>query len=111
VLSLTVVGFATAFELVVLAWSASRRGAGEAVIAAVTGSFAYNATMTLGAAALVRPLAVGDASRLHLPAVVMVGVLGAVLALGWVTGRLGRAAGGALIACYPAFVAVAVLVR
>ncbi|MDQ2728995.1 MAG: sodium:calcium antiporter [Actinomycetota bacterium] len=50
VVSLTIVGFATAFELVVLAWSASRRGAAETVIAAVVGSFAYNATMTLGAA-------------------------------------------------------------
>jgi cation:H+ antiporter len=48
-----VVGFATAFELVVLAWSAARRGATEAVVAAVVGSYAYNATMTLGASALV----------------------------------------------------------
>lgn len=55
-LSLTVVGFATAFELVVLAWSAARRGISEAVVAAVVGSFAYNATMTLGTAAVVRPL-------------------------------------------------------
>lgn len=30
-----------------LAWSATRRGMSEAVIAAVVGSFAYNATMTL----------------------------------------------------------------
>jgi cation:H+ antiporter len=110
VLSLTVVGFATAFELVALAWSASRRGAGEAVIAAVTGSFAYNATMTLGAAALVRPLAIGDAGRLHLPAVVMVCALGAALILG-MPGRLGRIAGGVLICCYPGFVALVVFVR
>jgi cation:H+ antiporter len=53
-LSLTLVGFATAFELVVLAIAASRRGATEVVVAAVVGSFAYNATMTLGAAALAR---------------------------------------------------------
>jgi cation:H+ antiporter len=33
-LGLTLVGFATAFELVALAWSASRRGATEAVVAA-----------------------------------------------------------------------------
>lgn len=50
-LSLTVVGFATAFELVVLAWSAARRGISDAVVAAVVGIVAYNATMTLGVAA------------------------------------------------------------
>src|SRR5205807_7431818 len=50
--SLTIVGFATGFELVVLAWSASRRGISEAVVAGVVGSYAYNATMTLGAAAV-----------------------------------------------------------
>jgi cation:H+ antiporter len=37
-MSLTIVGFATAFELVVLAWSAERRGIGEAVVAGVVGS-------------------------------------------------------------------------
>ena len=33
-----------------LAWSSARRGISDAVVAAVIGSFAYNATMTLGAA-------------------------------------------------------------
>jgi hypothetical protein len=46
------VGFATAFELVVLAWSASRRGITDAVVAGVVGSFAYNLTMSLGAGAV-----------------------------------------------------------
>jgi cation:H+ antiporter len=108
---LTILGFATAFELVVLAWSTSRRGASEAAIAAVVGSFAYNATMTLGAAALVRPLAVSDAGRLHLPGVIMLGSLALVLALGWRRGSLGRGAAVSLLACYPVFVVVALLVR
>jgi len=38
---LTIVGFATGFELVALAWSASRRGASEIVVAGVVGSFSY----------------------------------------------------------------------
>lgn len=38
-LGLTIVGFATGFELVVLAWSASRRAMSEAVVAGVVGSF------------------------------------------------------------------------
>jgi cation:H+ antiporter len=103
-LSLTLVGFVTAFELVVLAWSASRRGASETVIAAIVGSFAYNATMTLGAAALVRPLDVVDASRLHGPALVMLISLALVLAIGASRGALNRAHGLGLLALYPAFV-------
>ncbi len=82
-LGLTLVGFATAFELVALAWSASRRGATEAVVAAVIGSYAYNATMTLGASALARPLRITRPSQLHLPFAAMIAALVAVLALAW----------------------------
>jgi cation:H+ antiporter len=108
-LALTVVGFVTAFELVVLAWSASRRGAGEAVVAAVVGSFAYNATMTLGAAALVRPLAVVDAGRLRVPAVLMLAALVLVVALALRRRALTRPDGVVLLALYPAFVLYVVL--
>ncbi len=108
-LALTVVGFATAFELVVLAWSAARRGATEAVVAGVVGSFAYNATMTLGAGALAGPLRLVDGGRLHGPWVAMVALLGIVTALGWRAGRLDRRAGLACLALYPPFVAVALL--
>jgi cation:H+ antiporter len=38
--SLTIVGFVTGFELVVLAWSAARRGISDAVVAGVVGSYA-----------------------------------------------------------------------
>ncbi|MCZ7528674.1 MAG: sodium:calcium antiporter, partial [Acidimicrobiia bacterium] len=62
VLGLTVVGFATAFELVALAFSSARRGITPAVVAAVVGSYTYNATMTLGAGALARPLQITDAA-------------------------------------------------
>ena len=106
-LGLTVVGFATAFELVVLAWSSARRGITEAVVAAVVGSYAYNATMTLGAGALARPLELLDASSLHLPWLAMLAALVAVLALS-VGGRVDRHRGLALLALYPVFV-VAVL--
>lgn len=103
-LSLTVVGFVTAFELVVLAWSASRRGASEAVVAAVVGSFTYNATMSLGVAALVRPLTVAGQVRLRAPLVIMIGALALVCALAIPRGRLGRGAGAFLLALYPVFV-------
>lgn len=103
-LGLTLVGFATAFELVVLAWSSARRGISEAVVAAVVGSFAYNSTMTLGAGALARPLELVDAMSLHLPWVLMLAALLAVLVAGW-TGQITRPAGVILLVCYPAFVA------
>ena len=108
-LSLTLVGLATTLELVVLAWSSARRGISEAVIAAVVGSFAYNSTMSLGAAALARPLTISDASLLRGPLVVMVAALAAVIALGVPRGRLSRAGGVALLAMYPLFVAYVAL--
>jgi cation:H+ antiporter len=105
-LGLTVVGFATAFELVVLAVAAARRGMTETVLASVVGSFAYNATMTLGAGALARPLRVLAADQLHLPLLAMLGALVVVLALALPTGRLTRSAGALLLAAYPIFVAL-----
>lgn len=92
-LGLIVVGFATAFELVVLAWSSSRRGIISAVVAGVVGSFTYNATMTLGAGALARPLRVENAAQLHAPWLMMVAALIVVVALAWYGQRLSRRAG------------------
>jgi cation:H+ antiporter len=105
-LGLSLVGFATAFELVVLAWSTARRGASEGAVAAVVGSFAYNVTMTLGAGALARPLSIGNASALHLPWLFMLGALALVLALSVKRGELGRAAGVVLLVAYAGFLAV-----
>ena len=107
--SLTVVGFATGFELVVLAWSSARRGISEAVVAGVVGSFAYNATMTLGAAAVVKPLRVSDAPLLHPSMIAMVGALAIVLLRALPHRQLRRRDGWLLLALYPAFVAVALM--
>ena len=103
-LGLTLVGFATAFELVVLAWSASRRGASEAVVAGVVGSFAYNVTMTLGAAAIARPLQILNVTSLHTPLLLMLASLVLVLVLAVPSGSLPRLAGGILLAAYPVVV-------
>jgi len=110
-LGLTVVGFATGFELVVLAWSAARRGASETVIAGVVGSFAYNVTMTLGAGALARPLALKDASTLHLPLVLMLVALGLVILLASWRRQLNRVAGVLLISSYAVFTVLVLLVH
>jgi cation:H+ antiporter len=80
------------------------------VVAAVVGSFAYNATMSLGAAALVRPLSIDDADLLHGPLVMMLAALVVVVVLAVPRARLDRAAALVLLAAYPVFVAY-VLVR
>jgi cation:H+ antiporter len=75
------------------------------VVAAVLGSVAYNATMTLGAAALARPLGITAASSLHLPLVLMLVAIAALVGLGR-HGPLRRGAGAGLVAGYAAFVIV-----
>jgi cation:H+ antiporter len=109
-LGLTLVGFATAFELVVLAWSTARRDISEAVVAGVVGSFAYNCTMTLGAGALARPLHIVDAAQLHGPWIAMLGSLALVLILAAPTKGLRRRSGVVLLVAYP-FVVGLVLIR
>ena len=107
-LGLIVVGFATAFELVVLAWSSARRGITAAVVAGVIGSFTYNVTMTLGAGALARPLRIEDPGALRGPWLGMLAALALVVALAWRSQKLERRAGWLLLFLYPVFV-VAVL--
>jgi len=108
-LSLTIVGFATGFELVVLAWSSARRGISEAIVAGVVGSYAYNATMTLGAAALIKPLQIKDPAPLRLPMLAMLITLTAVLAMASRGRVLRRRHGFMLLAAYPLFIAVALV--
>jgi cation:H+ antiporter len=108
-LGLTVVGFATAFELVVLARSASRHGVTDAVIAGVVGSYAYNMTMSLGVGALVSPIRIADSSLLHLPLLVMLALLAGVIVLGRRRGHLDRRDAVLLFAGYPVFVLATLL--
>lgn len=110
-LGLTLVGFATGFELVVLAWSTARRGASEAAIAAVVGSFAYNTTMTLGAAAVIHPLVLYQAVQMRMPFVLMIASLGLVVALAVTRRELGRYSGATLLISYGLFVCYVLLRR
>lgn len=100
-LGLTIVGFATAFELVVLAWSSARHDVSEAVVAGVVGSFTYNVTMTLGAGAIARPLHIVHADQLHGPWIAMVASLALVIVLAVPKRALTRPAGITLLVCYP----------
>jgi len=108
-LGLTVVGFATAFELVVLAWSASRRGITDAVVAGVVGSYAYNLTMSLGAGALIAPIAIADARYIRVPYIAMVLLLVLVLTLSTRDQTLRRVHGPILLLGYAAFTATALM--
>ena len=97
---LTVLALATTAELFALVLAAARHGVEEVAVAAVVGSAAYNATLTLGAAALVTDLP-GDGA---LPSAVLAAVLPLVVVAAGAGGRLGRPAGAGLLAAYVLFV-------
>ena len=99
---LTLLALATTAELFALAWAAMRRGVTEIAVAGVIGSAAYNATASLGVAALVRPLVVGG---ILAPAIVAAILPIALLAL-TPGGRLTRQAGAGLVIGYAVWVAV-----
>ena len=97
---LTALALATTAELFAIVLAAARRGVEEVAVAAVVGSAAYNATATLGAAALVTDLpASGITGAAVLAAVLPLGVVAAAR-----RGTLGRAAGAGLTLTYPLFV-------
>jgi cation:H+ antiporter len=97
---LTVLALATTAELFALVLTAMRHDVPEVAVAGVVGSAAYNATATLGAAAVAAPLVVDDVLAAAVGAAVLPLV---VLALS-PGGRLGRAAGAALCAGYATYV-------
>ena len=104
---LTLLALATSAEMLALVWSAHRRGIGEVALAGVLGALAYNATVSLGVAGLVRPLALGDGPALIAVAAVVVATMAAV-ALAY-RRRIGRLVGAALVFAYA--LAVALLLR
>ena len=95
---LTVLGLVTTAELFAIVLAAARRGVQEVAVAAVVGSAAYNATATLGAAALA-----GQLPATGLDAACLAAVLPLALVALSRTGRLGRPAGALLIATYLVF--------
>lgn len=99
---LTLVALATTAELLALVWAAARHHVTEVALAGVVGSAAYNATVTLGAAALIAPSRAATGATTA--AFVSAGLL-AALAL-WPRPRLPRVAGAALVAGYLAYVVI-----
>jgi cation:H+ antiporter len=101
-IGLTVLALATSAEMLALVWSARRRGVPEIALAGTLGAIAYNATVSLGVAAVVRPLDVGDQT-----AVVVVSTLVIVATVGLAAhrGPVRRWTGVGLIAIYAVTVA------
>lgn len=97
---LTILALATTAELFALVLTAVRHAVPEIAVAGVVGSAAYNATATLGAAAVARPLAVEGVLTSAVAAAVLPLV---VLALA-PRGRMGRPAGVLLCAGYATYV-------
>jgi cation:H+ antiporter len=98
---LTILALATTAELFALVFAAVRHDVPEIAVAGVVGSAAYNATATLGAAALARPLSVDG---LVVPAA-LAALLPIIVLLLATRGRLGRPAAALLVAVYVVFVA------
>lgn len=96
-IGLTALALATTAELFAIVLAAARHGVEEVAVAAVVGSAAYNATATLGAAALV-----SDLPGLTGPAV-LAAALPLVVVLAAARGTLGRVAGAGLLASYAVF--------
>lgn len=105
-IGLTLLALATTAELFALVFAAARRDLGEIAVAGIVGSAAYNATASLGTAALVRPLdtgpVLGPAVAAALLPLVLLG-----LARG---GAIRRWGGAALVAAYVAYVVVVFVV-
>jgi cation:H+ antiporter len=101
VVGLTVLALATSAETVALVWAARRRGITELVVAGAVGAVAYNATVTLGLAALVNPLLLGRHNQV-LTVAVVTALLPLVLLAGHRPGRLPRALGAVLVLGYVA---------
>lgn len=103
VVGLSFVGLATSAELFALAVSAHRHDLSELAVAGVVGSAGYNATVTLGGAALARPIATAGISG---AAVLAAALPLVILVLGGRDGRLTRWAAGVLILVYVVYIAV-----
>ena len=97
-IGLTQLALATSAEMLALVWAAHRRGITELALAGAVGAVAYNATVSIGLAALVSPLELGPRSPV-LPVAIATAVLPLVL-LGRRSGHLPRALGVVLVAAY-----------
>jgi cation:H+ antiporter len=103
---LTLVALATTGEFVALLVATSRRGITEVAVAAVFGSVLYNATVTLGAAAIAAPLPTDRPATIAAAAAAALPIT--AIALGGPDRTLTRPAAVALVCTYALYVAVTI---
>lgn len=103
VIGLSVVALATTAELFALAVAAHRHRVSELAVAGVVGSAGYNATVTLGGAALARPIVTTGVTAASWLAA---GLPLLVLGLGGKLGRLSRWGGVVLVSIYVVYIAL-----
>jgi cation:H+ antiporter len=105
----TVIAASVEGEEVARVAAPTRRGRGDLALANITGTIVHFVSLNAGVIALVKPLALDDASRyLHLP--VAAGATWVLCALLWLRKGVARAAGAALLCFYAAYLAAAILV-
>jgi cation:H+ antiporter len=107
VIGLTVLGLATSAEMLALVWAARRRGVSDIVVAGAVGAVAYNASATLGLAALVSPLGLGRHNVIGEVAA-LTALLPLLLLTAHRSGFLPRPVAALLVLCYVATTAVLV---
>lgn len=109
VIGATLVSLATGAEMIALGVKAARRQQSEVLVGGILGSFAYNLLVTLGLAAVVRPLTV-DPQQTLLPLIIMIVAHLFLLLLIW-RGSISRVMGGVLLATYVVYLVLIVLMR
>ena len=104
VVGLTLLALATSAEMLALVVAARRHAVAEIAVAGAVGAAAYNATVSLGVAPLVRPFQVDG----FVAPAVLAAMLPLLVVLLARDGRLGRAGGALLLVIYVASVVAAV---
>ena len=102
---LTVLALATSAEMLALVFAAARHRVAEVAVAGMVGSAAYNATVSLGLAALARPLELPGASAITLTAA-GAAALPLVIVLPTRRAHLGRPVGALLVLAYATMLAL-----
>ena len=109
VVGATIVSLGTGAEMIALGISAARKRRPDILVGGILGSFAYNLLVTLGLAAVIRPIAVEPQfTRVAVTTMVLVHL--ALLALIWY-GKMNRVMGGLFVAAYAVFLVSIVLLH
>jgi cation:H+ antiporter len=109
VVGATLVSLATGAEMIALAVKAARKRQSEVLVGGILGSFAYNLLVTLGFAALVRPLTVDLPQTLPALGTMIITHLFLLLLI-W-RGGISRVMGGLLMLAYIAYLTLMLLYR